>query len=141
MTPCPPPDGVALWRRLLAAVYDLVPLTGVLLFASGIAVAVRGGAAVAPRSAWFTLWLLCWIYAYFGYSWHAGGQTLGMRAWKIAVVDAATGRHPGWGRTLLRFGTAALSWAACGLGFLWALVDRGHLTWHDRLSGTRLVRR
>jgi uncharacterized RDD family membrane protein YckC len=27
-----------------------------------------------------------------------------------------------------------------GLGFLWVLYDRDKLAWHDRLSGTRLVR-
>jgi uncharacterized RDD family membrane protein YckC len=25
------------------------------------------------------------------------------------------------------------------LGFLWQLVDKDKLTWHDRISGTRLV--
>jgi len=27
-----------------------------------------------------------------------------------------------------------------GAGFWWALVDRQRLTWHDRASGTRLLR-
>ena len=27
-----------------------------------------------------------------------------------------------------------------GLGFLWSLIDAGKRTWHDILSGTRLVR-
>ena len=27
-----------------------------------------------------------------------------------------------------------------GLGFWWAWVDRQRLTWHDRASGTRLLR-
>jgi uncharacterized RDD family membrane protein YckC len=27
-----------------------------------------------------------------------------------------------------------------GLGFWWALLDRDKRTWHDRASGTRLVR-
>ena len=35
--------------------------------------------------------------------------------------------------------TALLSWGALGAGFLWILVDRNQLAWHDRLSGTRLV--
>jgi hypothetical protein len=28
---------------------------------------------------------------------------------------------------------------ALGAGFLWSLLDREKLTWHDRLSGSRLV--
>jgi uncharacterized RDD family membrane protein YckC len=33
--------------------------------------------------------------------------------------------------------------ASCsaGLGFWWAWIDRDRLAWHDRASGTRLVRR
>ncbi len=27
-----------------------------------------------------------------------------------------------------------------GLGFWWAWIDRDRLTWHDRASGTRMVR-
>ena len=34
---------------------------------------------------------------------------------------------------------ALLSWGLLGLGFLWVLVDRNRLAWHDHLSGTRLV--
>jgi hypothetical protein len=34
---------------------------------------------------------------------------------------------------------ASLSWAALGLGFLWQLWDPEKLTWHDRLSNTRLI--
>jgi uncharacterized RDD family membrane protein YckC len=61
-----------------------------------------------------------------------------MRAWKLRIVGA-DGRPPGWGRSLLRFAAGLVSWAALGLGFLWVLVDRERLAWHDRLSGTRLV--
>ncbi len=133
--------GVELWRRLAAIVYDLVPLAGVLFLAGGLAVAVHGGEAIAPRSPWFTLYLIACVYAYFGYSWHRGGQTLGMRAWKIVLLDDRTGGPPSWSQTLIRFLAAALSWAPCGLGFLWALVDPERRAWHDRLSRSRLVRR
>lgn len=34
-----------------------------------------------------------------------------------------------------------LSVVPLGLGVLWALFDEGHLTWHDRLSGTYLRKR
>ena len=34
----------------------------------------------------------------------------------------------------------AASWLALGLGFLWQLWDKDKLAWHDRLSGTHLVR-
>jgi uncharacterized RDD family membrane protein YckC len=34
---------------------------------------------------------------------------------------------------------ALLSISCGGLGYLWALVDKERLTWHDRISGTRVV--
>jgi uncharacterized RDD family membrane protein YckC len=40
---------------------------------------------------------------------------------------------------LLRFFAAILSWSAGGLGFLWILVDRDRMAWHDRLSKTEVV--
>jgi uncharacterized RDD family membrane protein YckC len=40
---------------------------------------------------------------------------------------------------LARFAAAGVSLAALGMGFLWVLVDRDRLAWHDRWSGTRLI--
>ena len=40
---------------------------------------------------------------------------------------------------IVRLGAAILSWLPLGLGFIWVLFDSDRLTWHDRLSGTRLV--
>jgi len=40
---------------------------------------------------------------------------------------------------LLRYLSAIVSLAALGLGFLWVLIDRDNLAWHDRISRTRLV--
>ena len=53
-------------------------------------------------------------------------------------LDAA--RH--WvslGAATLRFFAAILSWLPLGLGFFWQLWDADRLTWHDRLSRTRIV--
>lgn len=71
--------------------------------------------------------------------WAHGGQTLGMRAWKIRLVRE-DGRPVDWRDALKRHLAALLSWLSLGLGYLWMLHDREHLTWHDRLSATRLER-
>ena len=39
-----------------------------------------------------------------------------------------------------RYFVGTLSLLAGGLGFWWAWFDRDGLTWHDRASGTRLLR-
>lgn len=75
---------------------------------------------------------------FFLWFWIRGGQTLGMRSWRIRAVRLDGGPLE-LRQAALRLCAALLSWAALGLGFLWVLVDRQHFSWHDRLSGTRLV--
>jgi uncharacterized RDD family membrane protein YckC len=70
--------------------------------------------------------------------WTHGGQTLGMKAWRLVLVTER-GTPPGYSRAAARLAASLLSWLPLGLGYLWLLIDRDHLAWHDRLSGTRLV--
>ena len=87
------------------------------------------------------LWLACWLVtgAYATASWRRGGQTLGMRPWRLKLV-ACDGDVPTWRALWLRYAVGLLSLLAGGLGFWWAWWDRDRLAWHDRASGTRLVR-
>ncbi len=65
------------------------------------------------------------------------GQTIGKMALQIEVV-ADGHASVGIGRAAVRLLGAVLSLAPVGLGFLWAFFgDRR--TWHDRLTGTRVV--
>jgi len=98
----------------------------------------RGGAAIDPGSVWFQLLLIAVWWLYFGWSWTHGGQTLGMRAWRLVLAGEAGPGAIGWRQAGLRFAGAALSLLPAGLGFLWCLVDGEGLSWHDRLSHTRL---
>jgi uncharacterized RDD family membrane protein YckC len=77
--------------------------------------------------------------AYFmGY--HAlGGRTPGKRLFSLRLLET-TGAEVTTGTALLRWLAAILSLAPAGLGFLWAILDRDRLTWHDRLTGTMVVR-
>ncbi len=126
-------------RRLAAIVYDVLLLAAVLLIFTAVTWAARGGREIAPGTLWFQLALAAVAGVFFGWFWTHGGQTVGMLAWKIRVVrrDASPLR---WRDACLRFAAAIVSLLPLGLGFWWALVDRRGLTWHDRLSGTRLVR-
>ncbi|HEX7080133.1 MAG TPA: RDD family protein [Gammaproteobacteria bacterium] len=137
----PSAEGAAagLPRRLAALVYDLMLLAG-LLFVFTLAVFVlRGGRGVAPGTLWFQSSLGAVAMLFFTWFWTHGGQTLGMRAWRLRVVDAAGGPL-GWGKALGRFFAALLSALPAGLGFWWAAIDPDKLCWHDRLSGTKVVR-
>ena len=70
--------------------------------------------------------------------WRKNGQTLGMQAWRIKLVDE-DGAPPGTGRSVLRCLAAMVSAGCLGLGYLWCLVDRDGRYWHDYLSHTQLV--
>ncbi len=135
-------------RRLLSLLYDLLPVMALWFLAAVpfvlLDVAVSGDVRhnIGPFSLlqWL-LWLVCWIVTglYATVSWRRGGQTLGMRPWRLRVV-ASNGGAPTRGALWGRYAVGTLSLLVAGLGFWWAWVDRGRLTWHDRASGTRIVR-
>jgi len=128
-----------LLRRLAAMLYDSLLVTALLFLATIPFVAIRGGEAVEPGSSpAYTLGLVLVLYLFFVGFWTSRGRTLGMQSWGLQLEDTE-GRIPGPLKASIRFAAATLSAAAFGLGFLWQLLDRDKLTWHDRLSGTRLV--
>jgi uncharacterized RDD family membrane protein YckC len=143
--PAPPSSAIAapLWRRLAALGYDLMPLLALWMLTAGLVLlAFHGEVDVAhqPPLYHFSLQaaLLAVTAGYFVLSWTRGGQTIGMRAWRIRLVDA-DGRSPDARRALLRFAVALPALAIAGAGFLWCLVDRDRRAWHDLAAGTRLV--
>jgi uncharacterized RDD family membrane protein YckC len=101
-------------------------------------VAVRGGEVVEPDdNLVYQVCILLIIYAFFAFFWSYGGQTLGMRAWRLRL-EMKDGGVPSFSVASARFVVAIASLVAFGLGFLWQLWDKENLTWHDRLTGTRL---
>jgi uncharacterized RDD family membrane protein YckC len=132
----PRPPG--LWRRLAAIGYDLILLVAVFFAATAVLLPFTGGEAIGPHNFLYTAYLIVVAFGYFGWFWTHGGQTLGMRSWHLRLVGEGQ-MSVSWPRALLRFAGAWLSWIACGAGFLWLLVDPERLTWHDRVSGTRIA--
>ncbi len=61
-----------------------------------------------------------------------------MQSWGLRV-ETSERQAPSVGRATVRFVAAVLSWLPLGLGFFWQLWDKDSLTWHDRISGTRLM--
>ena len=126
-------------RRLAALLYDALLLLGLLFVFTLLLIFARGGRSIAAGTIWYETSLVAIAFVFCGLSWTRGGQTVGMKAWRIRVValDAAT---VDWPRTALRFFASWLSLLPAGLGYWWALVDREGCCWHDRLSGTRVIR-
>ena len=76
-------------------------------------------------------------FLFYGWFWTHGGQTLGLRAWKIKVLTLDQ-KPISWKQSLLRFVTAIISWAGLGVGFMWVLIDKNRYSWHDHVSKTAL---
>ena len=125
--------------RLLALVYDILPLIPLVLGVSALFLWINGGHTVdrKPALQWIELlstWLV--IGAYFVVSWQRGGQTMGMRPWRLRVV-CADGRAPGPRALWLRYAAATVTPV---FGLLWAFIDRDRRALYDRAAGTAFVR-
>lgn len=133
-------------RRLAAMVYDtllVLPLimASVALFLGGrtLLIGSPGEGEVVQLNAYLVrLVALLTVFGFFCWFWIKNGQTLGMQAWRIKLVDFA-GNKPGAWQSLLRCLGALLSAACLGLGYLWCLVDKHGRYWHDYISRTELV--
>ncbi|ANO51659.1 RDD family protein [Woeseia oceani] len=124
-------------RRLGAILYDTLLILAVLFLGTIPFIALRGGEPVESGNASYQLFLLLLIYLFFVVFWSRYGRTLGMQSWGLRIEDEQ-GRLPGIGACSVRFAVALVSWAPAGLGYVWQLIDRDGLSWHDRASGTRL---
>jgi len=128
--------------RLLAAIYDLLPLLALWFVAAVLALAVAGGKLDVQRPVDRLLvqfLVLAFSAVYFAVSWSRGGQTIGMKPWRLRVVRS-DGAPLSPRRALLRFVVALLSLALLGAGFWWALFDPQKRAWHDLAAGTLVVR-
>ena len=125
--------------RLLSMCYELFLLIATLAIALVFPHVLLG--AFAHRVAttpvlWAHLFFVLLIYC-LGF-WIYGGQTLAMKTWRIRLVTCD--RRPVLpAQALLRYLLCWPSILLCGIGLLWALVDRDKQFLHDRLAGTSLA--
>src|SRR5690606_9532907 len=114
------------WRHVAAFVYDVFPMIGLWLLTSVVVVLLRGGNEVPPGTLWFQLLLIAECVFYFVFSWIKGGQTLGMRAWKIGIENH---QNMSWWQSLARFVVGLLSTILFGVGLWYKKFNRANLSW------------
>ncbi len=128
-----------LLRRLGAILYDSLLVLALLFLTTIPFIAARSGEPVeADDNLLYQLSIVLVVYLFFTGFWSRSGRTLGMQSWGLRV-ETPDGDVPTFMAASIRFVVAILSWLPLGLGFLWQLWDKDSLTWHDRLSGTRLM--
>lgn len=131
-------SNTGLLRRLGAMLYDGLLALALLFLGTLPFIGARSGDPVAPGEILYQLFMLLILFTFFVGFWAGYGRTLGMQSWRLKI-ETENGDKPGYLQASGRFFAAILSWLPAGLGFWWQLWDKDGLTWHDRLSGTRLT--
>jgi uncharacterized RDD family membrane protein YckC len=139
-----------LLRIFASMVYDSLLLAAISIaygaIVVGVRVAVFGQPEAGHRIQWSLpagiiislgwLFILMFFYIYF---WQRFGQTLGMKTWRIQVVDTQTNQLISYPQACKRSAAALASLMFLGVGYWLSLVHpRGRLL-HDLFSGTRLI--
>ena len=142
------------FRRLLAMVYDTLVATAVGMCAAMVmivtlVVLLKNGvldlqgyaepADLIQASTGYKLliqsWVGMWIIGFFLWFWKRGGQTLGMRAWRLRIYSTVD-EPMTWPRLIIRL-VASLG----GLGTLLVLFDVKHKqSLQDRLAKTEVLK-
>ncbi|MEN8204379.1 MAG: RDD family protein [Pseudomonadota bacterium] len=124
--------------RLLAMFYDALLLFSALLIATALALMVTRG-TLSYHNPFFRTFLFLISFSFYAWFWLHGGQTLGMRAWRLRL-QRPDGQPVTLWQALLRFMVAIPSLALAGLGLFWMLVDKDKMAVHDRISESVIVR-
>ncbi len=128
----------SLLRRLGSMLYDFLLVFALMCLGTIPFLIIGKGEAVPSGTLPHQMTLLAIAYAFFVGFWSRSGRTLGMQSWGLQLQQE-NGELPTWQQSSLRFTAAIISWVPLGLGFWWQLWDKDSLTWHDRLSKTRLI--
>lgn len=76
--------------------------------------------------------ILFWIYK---------SATPGKMLFNLSIVDVNTGGKPSNGQLIGRYASYYLSMLPLFLGFFWVAFDARKQGWHDKLSGTAVVKK
>ncbi|MCW8983407.1 MAG: RDD family protein [Gammaproteobacteria bacterium] len=128
----------SLGRRLAAMLYDSFLLFAVIFMAAWLLLIIFGQEVAATPNPLINIYYISVAFLFFGWFWTHGGQTLGMRVWRVQVINER-GEPISWQQAAIRFTVSILSWICVAMGFLWAIFDTENRGWHDLASKTRLV--
>ncbi|MCP4007942.1 MAG: RDD family protein [Proteobacteria bacterium] len=159
-------DSARLARILGAVIYDVVIVVSLIFIAALWFPLIPEHIQEMSSAIWFKrTYYFVISFLYFAYSWRLGGQTIGMKSWRIKIQPADSTRTGiSWAQCFIRYLVAILPWILIGQGlnllFSRMAIDIGTLwvfSWlaialvfvwitfqqqrslHDRASGTCLV--
>jgi uncharacterized RDD family membrane protein YckC len=155
-------------RRLLSMVYDSLLLAAVVFIAYALFMPVAKSAGLEAGHPLTSIYLLSVVFLFNAWFWTHGGQTLGMKTWKIKLIHE-NGQAISWKQALLRYLCALPGWfliiiGASGLflgtlsfpepfawinkipmgvifgaGLVMLYLEQRPDNWRDRFSHTRII--
>ncbi len=132
-------------KKLFAWIYDLLGALGIFVLALVVGQILLYLATFtwvedfnqvsleASKSPFWALYLFLTVQYYYVWCWVKGGQTVGMKAWRIQLYRT-NGELLSWKQAYVR---SLLSLG--GLANFWSLVDKEKRGWHDYYADTRVV--
>lgn len=123
--------------RLMSFFYDALLCLAIAFVAGFCFIYLLGDATHGVKRTIFASYIYLCLGAYFVYCWTHGGQTLGMKTWRLHLQTKAA-KPLTLVQAIKRYLLATLSLSLFGVGFLWRLVDIEKQYLHDRLLGLQL---
>ena len=124
-------DKIGFIKNIIICIYDLMLLFSILFFLSLPLVSFTSGEVIS-NNIFYQLYLLIIILAYYIWFWVNHNQTLGMKSWKIILLNKDGTRNITITKCILRILIAVLG------GHLLLLIHKKSL--HDLVSGTYMAR-
>ncbi|MBN4080519.1 RDD family protein [Beggiatoa alba] len=102
-------------KQLLALFYDVWLLAAVFMLASALTLPITQGEPVRAGNPFMSTYIFFVWYGFYAWFWTHGGQTLGMRSWKIKLISEKGEAINLW-HALLRFISGIPAWLFIGIG-------------------------
>ena len=137
-------------RIFASMVYDSLLIAAISIgygaFVVGLHVLFQGQPEPGQRIQWdmissifITLGWLAVIILFYVYFWQKFGQTLGMKTWRLQMIDSETGQLASYKKCVIRSFSAIISLLVFGFGYWFKLFHPQQKMLHDIMSGTQLI--
>tara|TARA_B100001758_G_C18415916_1_gene619657 strand:+ start:5369 stop:5770 length:402 start_codon:yes stop_codon:yes gene_type:complete len=128
----------SLWRRIIAIIYDLILVISILFLMSLPLFNFNLQEDIFLKII-VQIYFYLIIQYFFVWFWVNKQGTLGMRTWKLKIVDI-NGNKISYKKAILRFNVAIISILFFGFGFIISIFHKDKKCLHDIISKTFLIK-
>lgn len=128
------------FRRFAALIYDSFVLFSFWILLTAFALLLNQGNSLLPYRYYFLSYLFIATGLLLSYFWCKKGQTLGMAAWRLKLVQE-NGAPLSWSQAGLRYLIGSCSFFLGGIGFIGCLFNKNHQPLHDVVARTIIISR